>query len=337
MKFSNRVTTLSFIFTLVCAWQLPVEAARRVKAPAPAPAPTTGAITQRTCTGNYYAAWDPAKIITAPSFYMVENNDWGMENWSTNPMTYFMTPLVEQPAGWRTSTVNQGTKYFQCVGLGAINSDGSLPVLLKWDYPAVNTTAAGEVKGYPQVMFGQKPGKTTTANSGLPTSVSSILSAAKSVISSWVHEIPASTYTSGKGHLSYDIWLQAAAASSTSFDGVNKTHEIMITLDAFQGYGRYKWPGFFTEYGTFTISGAQYRLYQAQSDFGSADKWKFIVFQSVDEKRPTGYINMKEFLQVLRDRGLITGAEFLVSIELGVEPEFGSGEVLLKSFKAETK
>ncbi len=337
---SNWATTYSYnvlssfdVTTATVAAPVPAP----TPAPAPAPSSTTGSISQRTCTGNYTAAWDPAKTLRASSLYTVENNDWGMENWATSPMTYFMTPITEQPAGWRNQTANQGTKYFQCVGMSTLQPDNSFAASFKWDYPSVNTTAAGEVKGYPQVIFGQKPGYPSTAGSGLPTSVSGLLSSAKTVTSSWVSEIPAATYTSGKGHLSYDIWLQTTPAASNYFDGVDKTHEIMITLDAFQGYGRERWLGFFNAYGTFTISGAQYRLYKAINPFGGTDKWSFIVFQSVDEKRPTGYINMREFLQVLRNTGLITGSEFLASIELGVEPELGSGEVLLKSFKAETK
>lgn len=305
----------------------------------PPPPATTDPITiigiTQVTSSPYASESDPTRFLNASSLYQVENNDWGVFNWGTNPWSYFITPIAPQPTGWRTSTPGQETKYWQTVGMSDIRPDGSISALMRWDYPNPAPAGPGEVKGYPEIIYGQKPGRQATPDSQLPTAVSGILSSTTSVTSAWAQETTAATYTDCKGHLSYDIWLTSTAAASTSFDGGDKTHEIMITLEPYLEYGMHRWDGFVAPLGTFTISGADYRLYHARKPFGSADPWEFIIFQSVETKRPTGVIDMKEFLQVFKNQNIISGTEFLASIELGVEQEFGAGEVFLKYFKTE--
>ena len=73
--------------------------------------------------------------------YRAENNTWGKGTLS----------------GWS-----------QCIGLGA-GLDGTLVGRWTWDWPISGTN----VKAYPEVIFGQKPGSTTTS-SDLPRQISSV-------------------------------------------------------------------------------------------------------------------------------------------------------------------
>ena len=85
------------------------------------------------------------------------------------------------------------TGWSQCIGLQA-SDDGTLVARWTWDWPI----SGNNVKAYPEMIFGQKPG-TPSTTADLPKQVNSL---SEVLISYDV----TSTHT-GSGNLAFDIWL----------------------------------------------------------------------------------------------------------------------------------
>jgi len=230
--------------------------------------------------------------LTAGS-YAVENNQWGR-----GPIT----------------------DYSQCVGLGGLAADGSVSARWTWRWPA----EPGEVKGYPAIVFGQKPGYPVTPNTNLPRQVNAI----SQLTSSWSTR---SIYT-GRGQLTFDLWLTRDANRYPSFPQTPITHEIMVAVEPYGGYGLDRNPAWFVE--EITINGVRYRTYKADNfPPGASQQWRFLVFQMLTPMTQ-GTLEFKPLFDYLKSRGFITGAEYLSSLEFGTEPVEGTGEVTVDAFKA---
>ena len=230
--------------------------------------------------------------LTAGS-YAVENNQWGR-----GPIT----------------------DYSQCVGLGGVAADGSVSARWTWRWPAGQT----EVKGYPAIVFGQKPGYPVTPNTNLPRQVNAI----SQLTSSWSTR---SAYT-GTGQLTFDLWLTRDANRYPSFPQTPITHEIMVAVEPYGGYGLDRNPAWFVE--ELTINGVRYRTYKADNfPPGASQQWRFLVFQMLTPMTQ-GTLEFKPLFDYLKSRGFITGAEYLSSLEFGTEPVEGTGEVTVDAFKA---
>ncbi|HYO74443.1 MAG TPA: hypothetical protein VEU33_51045 [Archangium sp.] len=234
--------------------------------------------------------WSDA--LLAAGSYVVENNQWG-----------------------RGSI----TDYSQCVANGGIAADGSVSARWTWSWPA----SPGEVKGYPAIVFGQKPGYTATPDSNLPMRVNALTQ----VTSSWSTR---STYW-GRGQLAFDLWLTRDAIPRNYFNDVPITHEIMVAVESYGGYGLDN-PAWFVE--EITLNGIRYKTYKAD-DFppNAAKRWRFLVFR-MQTPMIQGTLDFKPLLDYLRVRGFIQGDEYLSSIEFGTEPVEGTGDVTVDAFKA---
>ena len=230
--------------------------------------------------------------LTAGS-YAVENNQWGR-----GPIT----------------------DYSQCVAMGGVAADGSVSARWTWRWPA----EPGEVKGYPAIVFGQKPGYPVTPNTNLPRQVNAI----SQLTSSWSTR---STYT-GKGQLTFDLWLTRDANRYPSFPQTPITHEIMVAVEPYGGYGLDRNPAWFVE--EITINGIRYKTYKADNfPPGASQQWRFLVFQMLTPMTQ-GTLDFKPLFDYLKSRGFITGNEYLTSLEFGTEPVEGTGDVTVDSFKA---
>jgi hypothetical protein len=229
--------------------------------------------------------------------YFVQNNMWG---------------IVGLPAG----------SYWEKSGIGPLTSNKSISARWQWQFP----NGPNEVKGYPAIGFGKKPGAAATPGSNLPKLVDSVISS----ICTWDTQ---SVYT-GKGQLTYDLWLVRDAQNYPNFPQTPITHEIMLTVDAFGGYGAMRNPAWY--FSSTVIDGISYRVWKADNFGGGGQSWRFIVLQMVNPVHMTkGSIDFKHVFSYLKAAGLITGQEYLSSIEFGNEMEEGTGDVLVKDFKAE--
>jgi hypothetical protein len=223
---------------------------------------------------------DSAKLVRGA--FTAENNTWGKE----------------ALAGWS-----------QCVGIGAGEAGG---VLARWTWDWLDS--GDKVKGYPAIVFGQKPGHPTTT-SLLPRRLSAIGSASVS----WNVDYA----RTGRGNLAFDIWLTSTANPAT-FAAPPIAHEIMIWLDA---YGGMTPGGHLLE--SVTLDGLAYDLYV---DENSRRGWRYVVFRSVAPQTGTGRIDLLAFTNFLVMRKLIAGDEFVASIELGNEVVSGTGDTRVSAY-----
>jgi hypothetical protein len=270
----------------------------------PEPAPSGG----QEQTSTDVAASIPMSCVegyTAPSgAYLVENNAWGK---------------------------GSITDFYQCAGIGPVRaSDGTVSARWTWQWP--HPPGAGEIKGYPAVIFGQKPGKSATPGSGLPKVVDSIGAAR----AAWQTSSTAVTFQ-GSGQLTFDIWLTVSGAASNRFMDVPKTHEIMIVVDNYGGYGvpPNRNPAWYVERAT--IAGIPFYVYRGQAGVNWSNPWDFLVLQVV-APMPVGAIDLRAVLDYFKGKGWITGREYMASVEFGSEiAKGGTGDVVLQSYKVEVK
>jgi glycosyl hydrolase family 12 len=216
--------------------------------------------------------------LTAGS-YAVQNNQWGR-----GPIT----------------------DYSQCVGMGGVADDGSVSARWTWRWPK----DPGEVKGYPAIVFGQKPGYPVTPNTNLPRQINAI----SQLTSAWSTR---STYT-GRGQLTFDLWLTRDATRYPSFPQTPITHEVMVAVEPYGNYGLDRNPAWFVE--EITINGVRYKTYKADNfPPGGSQQWRFLVFQMLTPMTQ-GTLEFKPLFDYLKSRGFITGSEYLSSLEFGTEP-----------------
>jgi hypothetical protein len=210
--------------------------------------------------------------------------------------------------------------YSQCVGIRG-NADGSTSARWTWSWP----DGPNEVKGYPAIIYGQKPGFQKTPGSNLPIR----LDLAQQIYTSWSEH---SSYT-GRGHLSYDLWLARDGDYHNGFNNNPLTHEIMIPAEPYGGYGLDRNPAWYIEQTT--INGIGYKVYKADG-FGTIG-WRFLVLQPQGPMLSFNNFDWKPVFNYLRNKGFISGYEYLVSIEFGTEVQYGTGDVIIDSFRADVR
>lgn len=221
--------------------------------------------------------------LTGGGNYRVENNAWGK------------------------GSLTDWSQYIRVIS----NRGGILAAQWNWSWP----NSGSNVKSYPEVIYGQKPGSQSSTASSLPEKINRINAATMS------YDI-ASNHI-GSGNTAFDIWL-TDTKNPTTFGVPPITHEIMIWLES---YGDMHPAGSLVEQTN--IDGISYNIFVAEH-FGPG--WKYIAFQRVPSHLGAGSINLVQFLSYLRSKGLITGEEYLASIEFGNEVISGAGETRLNSY-----
>ncbi len=204
------------------------------------------------------------------------------------------------------------TGWSQCIGLKA-NADGTAAARWKWDWPA----SGSNVKAYPEVIYGQKPGGTSTTPD-LPRQVNGL----NELVVSYDY----TTTTSGSGNLAFDVWLTDTDNPDT-FGVPPITTELMIWVDNFGSLG----PGGNWE-EVIKIDGVPYSLYTAKN---WGDGWDYVAFVMTEPQ--TGDINVVSFLKYMKEKGLITGEEYVASVEFGNEVVGGKGETFLNMFSVSVR
>jgi hypothetical protein len=222
------------------------------------------------------------EVLIARGDYRVENNTWGKGNLS----------------GWS-----------QCIGIGP-GAGGAIAARWTWDW----LISGYNVKGYPEIIFGQKPGGTTTTEA-LPVRLSDIdlLTVSYDVISNY----------SGSGNVAFDIWLTDTSNPMT-FGVPPITHEIMVWIDH---QGAIAPGGNFKERVNF--DDIAYAVYVAPQ---WGEGWKYVAFFSQKSQLEATTFDLGIFLAYMKARSLVTGAEYLASIEFGNEVATGSGETIVQSY-----
>jgi len=240
-----------------------------------------------------------------------------------------------------------GGTYEELLGVSkVVGTLGQVAGRITWKWPRGTT----EVKSYPGMIMGNKPGYASSwtqpggYNVILPDgSISQTFPSGKTPNSWFPMQIPfaaqiqmAASYQhnitpTGQGHFSYDIWLQSMPTQTVGWNSQGEiTHEIMIPLSSWGNYGVYptgRNPAWYVTDAT--IDGRLYHMYRALQ-FGGG--WQFIVFQP-DKPIPSGTVlNFTSMLTYLRSMGWVQ-SQWLVSIELGVEPVYGVGDITLYDYR----
>ena len=213
--------------------------------------------------------------------------------------------LIYQNNVWGKGDI---TDYEQC--LLKRNHDGATEYGWRWQWPE----GTGQVKAYPQVIYGHKPWNSKSSTSVLPARIASItqLSIAYSV------ELSAA----GAYNLAYDIWL--TSANPPTPDTI--THEVMIWLDqTFEAQ-----PQVF-QAGQFVAGDIAYDLY-VRPGFHPESGANYIAFVS-QKPQLSGVVDIVEFLSYLVDHNHISADHYVASIELGNEVIEGAGELWLQHFQ----
>ena len=213
-------------------------------------------------------------------------------------------------------------------GQGAISREDRLQCLLKrvvdgevqygwrWQWPR----GSGDVKAYPEVIYGHKPWFTFSTTPNLPRRISAIdkLSVAYDI------EMQAR----GRYNLAFDIWVTSSDRPTSS----DITHEIMIWVGertrAWEPY-----PG--KRVSRVTVGGATYDLYiKPHAEWLTEHGAPNVVYIAFNARtaRLSGSIDLKEFLDYLTDNGHLPADGYVASVELGNEVMHGSGELWLKSY-----
>jgi hypothetical protein len=310
--------------------------------PAPAPAPTEPAPAPGSTT---------IPLATWPGFLLQTGFDqdayWGEDGvWGAGALTR------------GTYTGMTGTKYEQYTGISPnIGPNGEVAFRAAWKWP----TGTTEVKSYPSVISGRKPGyystwtkpgghtvkllngtnSATYPSGATPGTFFPLQLPIASLKSSFSYKHVATP--TGRGHLTYDIWLQGTPDQITGFGAPPITHEIMIPLDYWGNYGKhgYRNPGWYDH--DVTIDGKLFHVYVAKGADGGVRAdffggWKFIVFEP-DQPIAPGTLDLAKFINYVATRkdalgtSWATGREYAVSVELGVEPVEGTGDVQISNYR----
>lgn len=271
---------------------------------------------------------------------------------------------------WGAGGLIEGTgpdQYEQNVGVyPPVGPNGEVAFRIKWRWPRGST----EVKGYPAVLSGRKPGfySSDYLVAGQPIrfldgSLSQTAPSGATPGTFMPMQLPIPALTAkfsrsdvtpptGQGQLTFDIWLQSEPGQDHGFSNSSITHEVMIPLDNWGNYGKYpsdRNPAWYDHDAV--INGRLFHVYCSKGsdgvlryDFGGLNGhygrtgWKFIVFQP-DAPIAPGEIDLAAFVNYLHTRQDAAGTpwsqgnEYLVSVELGVEPVVGTGDLVVYDYK----
>ena len=213
--------------------------------------------------------------------------------------------LVYQNNVWGKGDI---ADYEQC--LLTRRRDGATEYGWRWRWPRGN----GQVKSYPEVIYGQKPWDAESSTSVLPARIEAIgeLSIAYAVEQS----------AQGTYNLAYDIWV--TSTNPPTPDTI--THEVMIWMDrTFESQPRR------FHAGEVVVDGIAYDLYLRPA-FHAGSGADYIAFVS-REPRLSGVVDVMAFLGYLVEHDHVPADHYVAAVELGNEVIEGTGELWLRRYQ----
>ena len=215
---------------------------------------------------------------------------------------------------WNQGTIKRENRT-QCLLKRVV--DGKVQYGWRWQWPR----GSGNVKAYPEVIYGHKPWFTSSTTADLPRRISAIDEL------SVTYDIE--MHARGRYNLAFDIWVTNSDRPTPSAI----THEIMIWV----GERTRAWepsPGDLAK--RVTIGDVTYDLYirphaEWLKEHG-APKVAYIAFNARTAQL-SGRIDVKKFLDYLTDHAHLSADGYVASVELGNEIMNGTGELWLKSYR----
>ncbi len=205
--------------------------------------------------------------------------------------------------------------YRQCVQVVDAGS-GKVNTTLDWNWPV----APVGVRAYPELIFGQKPWYASTTTQ-LPRVVDTLQTLRVDTAFSLTRDAGAN------GNFAFDIWLASSNQRPVGSDHLPITHELMIWLDA---YGGMVPAGAIV--ATVTIGGVTWDLYRLDATTWTPEPWVYLAYLPRTKVSSPMSLNVRAFLDHLKQRGDITGQEWLTSVELGNEIVAGKGQTVLTGY-----
>jgi len=331
----------------------PAAAAAAAASTTAAAAAPAAALAAPTPTANPAPATAPEIAISTQTDVWLQTGGAGEGYWMND-------------GGWGAGNLTRGTytglngsQFEQQIGVSnQMGPNGEVAARMAWKWP----TGTTEIKSFPALLVGNKPGFfNTSANpGGLPVRLldgtnSQVTPSGKTPGSFFPLQLPIDSLKSsfaykhnetptGHGHLSYDIWLQETPEQVNGFLASPITHEIMIPLTNWGGYGDHitgRNAGWYDH--DVTIDGKLFHVYVNKGADGAVRAdfyggWKFIVFQP-DQPIEAGTLDLAKFINYVATRKdafgtpWATGREYAVSAELGVEPHDGTGDLTLYNYR----
>lgn len=198
----------------------------------------------------------------------------------------------------------------QCMG-GVLHPKGGVSAQWTWDWKY----EGDNVKAYPEVVFGQKPGYPKSTTTLLPRKLSSMQTIAV--------DYDVQVEREGAGNMAIDMWL-TNIPNPTTFAAPPITHEVMVWLEV---YGPMFTGG--QQVDKVRINGTLYRVFVGEK-FGLG--WRYVAFAPNSPMQTSGHMDMMPFFMYLKGKGLITTEEFLATVNFGNEIISGAGETKLNRF-----
>jgi hypothetical protein len=362
-------------------------------APTPVPTPAPGAVPSIT------TARHPADMLEIGKFWVLDNR-WGKRGINEGAASYEFMQEVERsrtvtPEGgvavrikWKWPEFNQqgvaindNPNYGEVKGYPAIiyggmpgcaNTEGPYPAWMYAVRAPDGVTVPSAPPGAPQdvVREWQPQGGSVITKvpcgfppeSLLPMKIDSMPDTPLVANFKWVKNAACT----GRGHLSWDIWLQETNDQAQGFPNASITHEIMIPVGNWGIYGRHPngRPPFWYSHDT-TIDGVLYHVYFAGEGYTFSDGtlagkfaneekggmrtgWKFIIFQHDGDNHPrdaSGNVRMdlSKFIAHCKTRkdkngvNYVRGTEYCMSAQLGVEQVWGNGDLTIYDFNVTGK
>jgi hypothetical protein len=276
---------------------------------------------------------------------------------------------------WGAGSITEGTastQYQQAVGVSpTVGTNGEVAFRMNWRWPS--PAGSNEVKGFPSIVSGRKPGYYSSDSlvDGNPVrlpdgSTSQISPAGYTPGTFFPLQLPLQSLTAktafkhltpptGLGQLTFDIWLQSSPTQDHLMMQSSITHEIMIPLDNWGGYGTTadRNPGWYDHDAT--IGGKLYHVYATKGsdgallyNFGSLagaygrTGWKMIAFLPDVMPVAPGEIDLAAIINYVATRKDVMGNpwaqgnEYVADVELGVEPIVGTGDIEVYNYKIST-
>lgn len=231
-----------------------------------------------------------------------------MEDWNSVRINNW---LVES-APWGTSGQPQSS--YQRIAGATINNG----VAAKAEWNVAHSPGFPEVKGFPNIQIGQKPGRPTT-DSRFPDQLRYVNTAFGMAVKD--------QSVDGMGHMAWNIWLSPERTAANSWNSAKISGEILVQAFRWGDYSNphERYPGGRdprTKLFEGTLSGARVSVYKTSSGAGGTVPLFLVIPQDGNEIKT---LDLGMLVSLLRAE--INVNHFLCDVECGVEMMSGSGSI----------
>ena len=236
----------------------------------------------------------PMPAITAPAGFAAANGAWKYYNANG----WYILNNTWGSSGLGTGTYSVNSVYNP--------KDLTAGTTFAWDYPLSQNFSS--IKAYPEVIFGVSPnGDRVNA-----TDTAHVFPLQLDAMTSFTADFDVS-FSGNKGffNVAYDIWL----TSKPNGDASTITNEVMVWLHKgdFPPYGQVV--------GSYSANGQHATIYHTGT-------YTAVVF---DNDVTAGTLDIADILHSLQNMGIVSGKEYLASIELGAEVVSGEGSLTINN------